>query len=99
LIMLFGTFCNLQRLDESLAKMRAHLAPGGALLFNFPDAGHWLARSYGRHYWMFTPSIDVFPTRRGCESALHRSGLRLLSVESDRQCPSLRKLLKHARLD
>jgi SAM-dependent methyltransferase len=99
LVVLLGTLCNLPRLHESLVKMRAHLAPGGALLFNFPDAGHWLARAYGPHYWMFTPSIDVFPTRRGCESALRRSGLRILSVETDRQCPSLRKLLKHARLD
>jgi SAM-dependent methyltransferase len=79
LILLLGTLCNLPRLHESLAKMRAHLAPGGALLFNFPDAGHWLARAYGRHFWMFTPSIDVFPTRRGCES-LAQVGLRLLSV-------------------
>jgi SAM-dependent methyltransferase len=99
LVLMLGTFCNLPSPHESLVKMRAHLGPGGLLLFNFPDSGHWLARAYGRHYWMFTPSIDVFPTRRGCESALRRSGFRLCSLETDRQWPSLRKLLKHARLD
>jgi SAM-dependent methyltransferase len=99
LVLLFGTFCNLPRLHDSLRKIRAHLAPGGALLFNFPDAGHWLARLYGRRFWMFAPTIDVVPTRRGCEAALRAAGLRLRSVETDRQSPSLGKLLKHARLE
>jgi SAM-dependent methyltransferase len=99
LILLLGTWCNLPRLHESLVRVRALLSAGGALLFNFPDATHWIARAYGRRYWMFAPTVDVFPTRQGCESALRRAGLRLRSMRTDRQRPSLRKLLKHARME
>jgi len=99
LIVLLGTFCNLPRLDESLAKMRALLSRQGALVFNFPDAAHWIARAYGCRHWMFAPSVDVFPTRQGCESALRNAGLRLRSMRTDRQRPTLRKLLKHARME
>ena len=97
-VLLFGTVSNLQGLHERLARMRGWLTDDGLLIFNFIDAGSWLARLYGKRLWMFAPSADAFMTRRGCASALERSGFRLERIDTDRQRPSWQKLLSHARL-
>jgi hypothetical protein len=38
-------------------------------------------------------------TRAGCRAALSRSGFETLAMTRDWQQPSVRKLLRHARLD
>lgn len=97
-IVLLGTISNLAALDASLLKARRKLNPDGFILFNFPAADSWPARLYGRRMWMFTPSVMQFMTRRGAREALARAGLRVESEATDRQSPTISKLLGHARL-
>jgi SAM-dependent methyltransferase len=97
-ILLLGTISNLPRLNESLVRARRQLRPGGMLFFNFPAADSLVARLYGSRMWMFTPSVMQFMTQRGIATALDRAGFRIASCGTDRQAPSVGKILGHARL-
>src|SRR5262249_49364100 len=97
-ILLLGTISNLPRLDESLARARRQLRPGGMLFFNFPAADSLVARLYGSRMWMFTPSVMQFMTRGGMTTALDRAGFRIASWAIDRQAPGFGKILGHAGL-
>jgi len=97
-ILLLGTISNLPRLDESLARARRQLRPGGMLFFNFPAADSLVARLYGSRMWMFAPSVMQFMTRGGITTALDRAGFRIASSAIDRQAPGFGKILGHARL-
>jgi SAM-dependent methyltransferase len=97
-VLLLGTVSNLRCLGECLERARGQLRPGGMLFFNFPAADSLPARLYGKRMWMFTPSVMQFMTRRGVAAALDRAGLAIAACRTDRQAPSLGKLIGHARL-
>jgi SAM-dependent methyltransferase len=97
-ILMLGTISNLQRLNESLDAVHRRLKPGGLFFFNFPDVEGLPARLYGARFWMFTPSVAQIMTRRGIGMALDRAGLPLVSCRTDRQAPSVGKIINHARL-
>lgn len=97
-IVLLGTISNLSDLDGCLRRARAQLKPSGFLFFNFPAADSVLARLYGDSYWMFTPSVMQFMTRRGMTAALKRAGFGIDRQGIDRQSPTFAKLAGHARL-
>ncbi|MDO8944528.1 MAG: class I SAM-dependent methyltransferase [Desulfobacterales bacterium] len=96
MVLMFGTVCNLPDLPEALAKVRMVLRPGGRLVLNLPAADSAVARLYRSKFWMFTPSVSTFMSIQGCRVALERAGLQVTRVRTDRQRPSMRKLLKHA---
>jgi SAM-dependent methyltransferase len=98
MVVMLGTISNLTGLGAALERIRALLTPRGSLVFNFPAADSPVARLYGEGYWMFTPSVSTFLTERGCRLALGRAGVTWCRSRVDRQMPSVRKLLTHAKL-
>jgi SAM-dependent methyltransferase len=97
-VLAIGTVSNFRDLARCLARCRELLAPGGALVFNFPDAdSRWVRLVYRDRSWMFTPSVSTFMTARGCIGAVSRAGFEGIRVAQDVQRPSLRKLLHHGR--
>jgi SAM-dependent methyltransferase len=98
-VLAMGTASNFRALGACLERIRALLAPGGFLMFNFPDAGsRWVRWLYRGSFWMFTPSAMTFMTQSGCLRALQHAGLHVVRTAADRQQPSLRKLLQHSRM-
>jgi len=97
MVALFGTLSNLTDLPDALRAIRARLRPGGVLVANYPAADSWTARAYGRRLWMFAPSASTILSATGCRRALERSGFHVVAERRDRQMPSVRKLLNHAR--
>lgn len=93
LSLLLGTVSNLPFLDEHLTKAHTLLRHGGLLYLNVPVADSAPARLYGRHHWMFTPSVASFMTLRGAATALRKSGFVVCRIRVDRQRPTLSKLL------
>ena len=98
-VIMLGTISNLQNLEPSLIKIRKLLKADGFLLFNFPYADSFVAKSYGARYWMFTPSVSNFMSVAGCLDVCARAGFSPQCMETDYQQPSLGKLLHHAKLD
>jgi SAM-dependent methyltransferase len=97
-LLAIGTVGNFRDPARCLARCRELLAPGGALVFNFPDAdSRWVRLLYRDRFWMFTPSVSTFMTARGCIGAVSRAGFEGIRVARDRQRPSLRKLLHHGK--
>lgn len=97
-VILLGTASNLASLDTSLEKIRRKLKPDGFIFFNFPAADSWPAKLYGRRMWMFTPSVMQFMTCHGMRLALEKAGMQVEWQGTDRQSPTLSKLIGHARL-
>ena len=98
MILLFGTVSNLIDPLAHLARARELLRDRGILVANLPLADSLAARLYGRRFWMFTPSVASFMSRKGIIELLRRSGFMDVHMAPDRQRPSLGKLLHHARL-
>jgi SAM-dependent methyltransferase len=98
MILMLGTISNLPNLRAALERIRSLLMPGASLVFNFPAADSLVARLYGERYWMFAPSVSTFLTESGCRRALAGAGLEWRQSRTDRQMPSVRKLLTHAKL-
>lgn len=97
-VLLMGTVSNLRRLPDQLARIATVLKDRGLLIFNFPACDSWIARLYGRRHWMFAPSAAQFLSAPGCRRVLERAGFEVAAWRTDRQQPSLSKLLHHARL-
>lgn len=97
IILMFGTVSNVQDLPGTLERIKTHLKPEGTLLCNLPLADSWPAKLYGDRYWMFTPSISTFMTMHGLQTALNKADLSIDYICIDRQQPSLRKILGHAK--
>ena len=99
-VLVMGTIGNLRSLPLKLKRIRQLLTKSGVLLFNFPDANSlWVRMVYRHRFWMFTPSVSVFMTARGCARALAASGFGRFSIRQDYQRPSFRKLLHHGKAD
>lgn len=98
MIIMLGTISNMHDIGDVLKKTRDLLRPNGLFYFNFPMATSITARIYGGRYWMFAPSVINFISGEGCRMMLRNAGFRIVSMEHDRQKPSLSKLLGHARL-
>jgi hypothetical protein len=98
MVTLLGTLSNLTDLPAALTRIRGLLRPGGVLVANFPAADSVVARLYGSRFWMFAPSASTFLSAAGCRRALERAGFHVIGTRTDRQMPSLRKLLTHAKL-
>lgn len=98
MVVMLGTISNLTRLGDALERIRALLTRRGSLVFNFPAADSLVARLYGERYWMFAPSASTFLTERGCRLGLEAAGLAWRRGRTDRQMPSVRKLMTHAGL-
>jgi len=97
-VLMLGTVSGINGLDRALETARRKLKPGGFLFFNFPAADSLVARVYGSSFWMFTPSVMQFMSRRGIHLVLKRAGFRVEVEGLDRQAPSLRKLLNHMKI-
>jgi SAM-dependent methyltransferase len=95
-ILLLGTLSNLPNAMAPLGRIHEILKPGGHLFANFPAADSLPARLYGERFWMFTPSISTFYSRAGAHQTLARCGFHDIALRTDRQRPSLGKLLHHA---
>ncbi|ARU59510.1 S-adenosylmethionine-dependent methyltransferase [Oleiphilus messinensis] len=98
MIIMLGTISNLHNLDQHLNKAHNILTPSGLLYFNLPVANSAIATLYGRHYWMFTPSVAQFMSRAGYRTLLKNHDFTILSEALDRQKPSYAKLLGHTGL-
>lgn len=98
LIVMLGTVPNLQDAATHFAHVHRSLKPGGLFYFNFPRADSLVARLYGRHYWMFAPSVSTLFSARGIERALTAAGFEAVHLRQDWQRPSLAKLLGQAKL-
>lgn len=100
MIMLLGTIGSLQNLPKYLKLIHELLKPDGSLFFNYPEADFPIVRYiYRSQFWMFTPSVHCFMSRKGCIEVLKESGFQLLSIHPDIQRPSFQKLFNHARLN
>ena len=97
-ILLFGTISNLADLPRSLARIHRLLKSRGTLILNYPAADALVARIYGSRFWMFAPSVATFLSEQGCRTTLAHAGFTVLRSRTDRQRPSLSKLLNHARM-
>ncbi len=99
LIVLFGTIGNLKDPSSYFRRFRQLLKSTGFLIFNFVDADSPVVKYvYRTKFWMFTPSVSCFMTRRGCELALKENGFKIISIRNDRQRPSFQKFFNHARM-
>lgn len=99
-IILLGTIGNLQNLPKYLKLFHELLKPNGLLFFNYPEADSPIVKYlYRSRFWMFTPSVDCFMSRKGCIEVLKGSGFQLLSIRPDIQRPSFQKFFNHARLN
>ena len=99
-VITMGTVGNFRSVEAVFRNFRRRLKPGGTLIFNFPDADSaWVRYVYRGRFWMFTPSVASFMTKRGCLSALAHAGFDAPRVSGDHQRPSLKKLLHHGRMD
>ena len=96
--LLLGTVSNLGDVPGTLSTLRRLLKSGGTLVLNFPNAQSLVARLYGSRFWMFVPSANTFMTERGCRAALANAGFTVRRSRTDRQKPSVAKLVNHARL-
>lgn len=97
-ILILGTYPNLPELEVHLSQVRRLLRPRGLLYLNTPIADAFISRLYGSHSWMFKPSVQQFPTARGCRLSLTRAGFELVRFRGDAQMPTLSKVLAHAQL-
>jgi predicted TPR repeat methyltransferase len=98
LIIMLGTISNLPNLDKHLALVRKFLAKGGLFYFNAPVFPSLAAKLYGPNYWMYAPSVSNFMSIEGMNQALADAGLRVIKQRTDRQRPTLGKLLGHLKL-
>jgi SAM-dependent methyltransferase len=63
-----------------LSRARRLLAPGGALIVNYPDIGSWIARMMGRR-WPFLSSVHLYYfTRATMRAALDRAGFDTVDI-------------------
>lgn len=97
-ILMLGTISNLPLLQEQLAQAHHLLKPNGLLYFNVPVCDALAPRMYGKRYWMFAPSVRTFFSRRCIRLCLEAAGFRLTRLDTDRQQPTLAKLLGHLGL-
>lgn len=98
-IMFFGTIGNFRTLNHYFEKFKKLLKEDGVLVFNFVDADSMIVRYLFRaRFWMFTPSVNCFMTRKGCELILKNAGFRIIEIRNDVQRPSFQKLFNHAKL-
>lgn len=98
LIVMLGTWSGMQNLEQSLQKINTLLKPEGVFYFNFPYAGSWIQRLYGKHFWMFAPSVSALASLVGCRKALQHAGLSVMNIRQDYQYPTLGKILGHGQL-
>jgi SAM-dependent methyltransferase len=98
LIIMLGTISNLQDAEQHLEHARRLLKPGGRLYFNTPVVDSLIARLYGTNFSMFAPSVTNVFSRQGLREALSRAGFHLVAISTDRQMPTLSKVMGHARV-
>ena len=99
IVIMFGTISNLHKIVESLKRIYKLLKPSGVLILNHPSADSVIASIYGNNFWMYTPSVDTFMTRKGLHLALEQAGLHLSEYRTDVQMPSFEKLFKLSGLN
>ena len=97
LIIMLGTISNLRELHNQLDNARRLLKPGGWLYFNMPTADSVVSRIFGERFWMYAPSVCNFMTRKGARAALARAGFEVFRDATDRQQPTVAKLIGHLR--
>jgi len=98
LIIMLGTLSNLPEFARDLALVRKLLAAGGLFYFNVPVVSSLMAKLYGSSYWMYAPSVSNFLSLEGMNRALANAGLRVVKQRTDRQRPTIGKLLGHGKL-
>ena len=97
-VLLFGTASNLVDFPQSLRRIRQLMRPNGRMFLNFPHSDSWLARLYGRQFWMFAPSVATFASTAGMARCATHNGWTVEALSLDHQRPSFRKLIKHTKL-
>ena len=98
LIIMLGTISNLHNLPLHLSHANKLLKKKGFLYFNMPVANSLIAKLYGKHLWMFVPSVSNFLSKKGCAIVLKKASFKIIKTRTDLQQPGISKLLGHARL-
>jgi SAM-dependent methyltransferase len=98
LIIMLGTISNLQFVERHIGHVYQILQDNGLFYFNFPCADSLIAALYGKRYWMFTPSVSTFFSRKGIDLALKKAGFSHIVFKQDWQRPSFAKILAQAKL-
>lgn len=91
-VVMFGSLSCLDNPIRCFNKISKLLEPGGMFVFNTPIIDGWLARLYGKHLWMFRPSIQVLYTQANVRELLKRTGFELIELKRDVQAVSIEKL-------
>ena len=97
-VFLFGTASNLRDLPKALRRIRRLIREDGRVFLNFPHSDSWPARIYGRHFWMFAPSVATFASTAGMCRCVTNNGWSIEALSLDYQRPSFGKLIKHTKL-
>lgn len=86
-VSLWGADSHFSDMRGSFEKIARWLKPGGCLLLNYQDYGHWIRRLFpgikqeANVYYAFSrPSLLLFLTQLGLEPVLHRTEIQITQL-------------------
>jgi 2-polyprenyl-3-methyl-5-hydroxy-6-metoxy-1,4-benzoquinol methylase len=95
-VTLFNTIEHLADPKGVVSEVKRILKPGGIFVVETPDAGHWMARIFGRRWIHFMPPDHmVFFSRETLGGLLSKAGFEVKEVKSSFKKMSLRLFLFH----
>jgi len=98
IVIMLGTVSNLYDFPSHAERAFSILKDGGYLYLNFPHSSSLVSKLYGQNYWMFTPSISTFFSKKGMGDALKNAGFNTFSFKQDYQQPSILKITNLSKL-
>ena len=91
-VVVLGSLSCLDNPIRCFNKISKLLEPDGLLVFNTPILDGWLARLYGKHLWVFRPSMQILYTKATVRQLIEKTGFELVQLERDVQTVSIEKL-------